>query len=593
MKLNKKNIIVILFSVLVIAFACKKSFLDQTNTFQSTPEATFQKSSDVVSLVNSIYDTYQNSDLLKKSLWYFANFETHDFFNFGGDVVWNNYSIPAGFAQLPSLWNNAYIGIARANSAFGIITKAEGQGIVASALADRLRGEAFFLRGMTFYYLASSFGGVPLEIDTNLTVQNLGLRPRAPQDSVFMQVVSDMQQAENLLLSKTTLPQSELGRATKGAAYGYEGAAQMWLGKLENSTDRYTAALAAFNNPELTSNYHLIPNFINVHEFNNQNNDESLFEVQFELPPGGSQSWDGSWQPPGAELAWIDDFSWPQEITDEGYDYGNPALWSSYQQGDLRKYATIVGPGDSLISPGIIAAWGGIRGYPKVVSKFNQATPDPHFVGPDGKIINTCGKLTDPWYGQDQTTRTGYVCSKKWRDPSLTGGNGPSHIFGSQNQILLRYAEILLDRAECKVRIGDITGAMADLKLVRDRAWGGPGMAPAVMQDSARWDGTPGQPITDPLQMVLSEYRHELTGEYSLFYNLVRAGDQTAIDFISNAYGTQSGSYSPIPNPAPGPTHDGHVHGLYNTALTKEREILPIPQSAIGLNPNLTQNPGY
>ncbi len=586
MKLNKKSIGIIALCMLLIAFACKKSFLEQTNSFQSTPEATFQKSSDVVSLVNSIYDTYQNSDLLKKSLWYFSNFETHDWFNFGGDVVWNNYSIPATFGQLPSLWNNAYIGIARANSAFGIITSAEGKGILAPDLANRLRGEAFYMRGMTFYYLASSFGGVPLEIDTNLTVPNLGLRPRSPQDSVFMQVASDMQQAEKLLLSKTALAPADLGRATKGAAYGYEGAAQMWL-------KNYTAALTAFNNPELTNNYHLMPNFIDVHEFNHQNNDESLFEVQFELPAGGSQSWDGSWQPPGGEIAWIDDFSWPQEITDEGYDYGNPGLWSSYQQGDLRKYATIVGPGDSLVSPGIIAAWGGIKGYPKVVSKFNQTTPDPHFVGPDGKIINTCGKLTDPWYGQDQTTRTGYVCSKKWRDPNLTGGNGPSHIFGSQNQILLRYAEILLDRAECKVRTGDIPGAMADLKLVRDRAWGGVDKAPAVMQDSARWDGTPGVPITDPLQMVLSEYRHELTGEYSLFYDLVRAGNQVAIDFINNAYGTQPNSYNPIPNPAPGPTHDGKTHGLYNTALTIQREVLPIPQSARGLNPNLTQNPGY
>ena len=40
-------------------------------------------------------------------------------------------------------------------------------------------------------------------------------------------------------------------------------------------------------------------------------------------------------------------------------------------------------------------------------------------------------------------------------------------------------------------------------------------------------------PITDPLQMVLSEYRHELTGEYSLFYNLRRAGAQVCVDFIN------------------------------------------------------------
>ena len=64
------------------------------------------------------------------------------------------------------------------------------------------------------------------------------------------------------------------------------------------------------------------------------------------------------------------------------------------------------------------------------------------------------------------------------------------HIFGDQNQIFMRYAEVMLSRAECKVRTGDVAGAMADLKLVRDRAWGG--TAPAVMQDSANYDGTPG-----------------------------------------------------------------------------------------------------
>ena len=586
MKMKKINIIlliiVFLFSAIVIPSACKKSFLDQTNTFQSTPDATFQKPSDVVSLVNSIYDTYQNSNFLKKSVWYFANFETHDWFNFGGDVVWNNYTIPSTFAALTDFWNNSYIGIARANSALSIISTAKDKGILTQALADRLTGEAYYLRGMTYYYLAASFGGVPLELDTVLTAPTNGLTPRASQDSVFNQVVSDMQRAETYLQSKSTLAVSDLGRATKGAAYGFEGAAQMWL-------KNYAAALVAFNNPELTNNYHLLPRFLDVHEFDHQNNDESLFEVQFDLPAGGSQSWDGSWQPPGGEIAWIDDFSWPQEITDEGYDYGNPALWSSYQSGDLRKLATIVGPGDSIISPGIIAAWGGIRGYPKVLSKFSSG--DTHFIGPDGKAINTCGKLTDPWYGQDQTTRTGYVCSKKWRDPSLTGGNGPSHIFGSQNQILLRYAEVLLDRAECKIRTGDVAGGLADIKLVRDRAFGG--TAPAVMQDSAKWDGTPGTPITDPLQMVLSEYRHELTGEYSLFYDLRRAGSDVVIDFINRTYGTVVGSYNPIPNPAPGPTHDGLVHGLYNTALDVNHEVLPIPQSQRALNPNLTQNPGY
>ena len=589
MKFIKKPIVILALVVTLVPLAfmaCSKSFLYQNNTQQTTASASFNTSSDVIELVNSIYDTYQNSDFLKKTIWYWANFETHDFFNWGGDVVWNNYQIPSTFGAIETMWDQSYLGIARANYTLEEMPDALNRHILDQGLANRLSGEAYFLRGTFYYYLASSFGGVPLELKTGSN----GLTSRSSRDSVFMQVVSDMQQAEKLLLSKKDLAAADLGRATKGAAYGYEGAAQMWL-------KNYKAALDAFNNPELTNNYHLLPNYINVGEYNNQNNDESLFEIQFETPPGASQSWDGSWQTPGGEIAWIDSFDWPEEITQQGYTYGNPALWSSFQQGDLRKYATIVGPGDTLVSPGIIAAWGGIKGYPPVQSGF--AGSDSEYIGDDGKIINTPGTKTRPWYGPS-SDHTGYFCSKKWRDPNLTGnygnphdptGQSRSYLFGDQNQVFLRYAEIILDRAECKVRTGDNAGAIGDITLVRNRAFGG--AAPAVMKDSANFDGTPGQPITDPLQMVLSEYRHELGGEYSVFYDLCRAGSDEAIAFIKKENGTVDGSLNPIVNPAPGPTHDGKQHGLYNTTPGVNDLLMPIPQHAKSLNPNLVQNPGY
>jgi hypothetical protein len=575
MKINKKYITLIaLIAALMIPLSCKKNFLTTTDTYQSTIDATFNKPQDVIYAVNGIYDGLQSSDLLKKSLWYYANFLSHDFFNYGADIVWNNYQITSLFAQLPVLWNTSYITIARANVAIDVIANAKAKGIITSDLANRLTGEAYFLRGLTYYYLAGCFGGVPLELKQGSN----GLAPRSTQDQVFAQVVSDMKQAETLLQSKTTLATADLGRATKGAAYGYEGAAQMWL-------KNYTAALAAFNNPELTNNYHLLPNFMDVNEFDHQNNDESLFEVQFDI--NGSQSWDGGWQS-GGEIAWIDDFSWPEEVSGFGYDYANPGLWYSYQAGDLRKQATILGPGDANMSPGIIAKWGGIKGYPNVQGGY-ISNPTRYSDGA-GNPINTNGTLTHPWFGVSDQKRSGYMCAKKWRDPNLTGATGnPTNIFGSQNQILMRYAEVLLDRAECKIRTGDVAGGLADLKLVRDRAFGG--TAPAVMQDGANYDGTPASPITDPLQMVYSEYRHELTGEYSVFFDLRRAGPGVAAAFIHTAYGTDA-TTSPQPYPF-GPTADGKLHGVWRTALPAGRDLLPIPQVAIGLNPNLTQNPAY
>jgi hypothetical protein len=524
--------------IVLIPFSCKKGFLDQTDSSNPTEQALFNKPADGIALVNAIYDTYQNADLLKKSLWYYANFQSHDFFNWGNDRFYNTYAIPTTFGGIQVFWQRAYIGIARANSAIEILKTMKEKGVLTEALANRLTGEVYFLRGMTYYYLAASFGGVPLELKSGA---NDGLKPRSTQDEVFLQVESDLKTAAGLLPWKEEYAPEELGRATKGAALGYLGSAQMWLKK-------YPEALANFN--QLTGKYTLLPKFIDINEYNNENNPESIFEIQFIV--AGTQSWGA-----GNEVAWIGSFGMPEEVSNFGYDYGNKGLYDGFQTGDLRKAATIIGPGDINPSPAIIAR-GGIKSYPLVIAGFasSDAAVKAKYTGTDGKIINTCGTIARPWVGSDNTIpRSGYYCEKMWRDPTLEGNSGNSSIFGAQNQILLRYGEILLSKAECQARTGDNAGALATLKTLRDRAFGG--SAPAVYMSE-------GKVITDPLQMVYHEYRHELTGEYSTFYNLRRAGAATS--FIKEVYS--------IDIPA------GH-------------ELYPIPQYEIGLNPNLAQNPGY
>lgn len=522
----------------MIPFSCKKGFLDQTDSSNPTEQALFNKPADGIALVNAIYDTYQNADLLKKSLWYYANFQSHDFFNWGNDRFYNTYAIPSTFGGIQVFWQRAYIGIARANSAIEILKTMKDKGVLTEALANRLTGEVYFLRGMTYYYLAASFGGVPLELKSGA---NDGLKPRSSQDEVFAQVESDLTTAAGLLPWKEDYDPKDLGRATKGAALGYLGAAQMWLKK-------YDQALANFN--QLTGKYSLMPKFIDIHEYDKENNAESVFEVQFIV--AGTQSWG-----PSNEVAWIGSFGMPEEVSNFGYDYGNKGLYDGFQAGDLRKAATIIGPGDINPSPGIIGR-GGIKSYPLVIAGFasSDAAVKAKYTGADGNIINTCGTVTRPWVGSDNTIpRSGYYCEKMWRDPTLDGNSGNGNIFGAQNQILLRYGEILLSKAECQARTGDNAGALATLKTLRDRAFGG--SAPAVYMSE-------GKVITDPLQMVYHEYRHELTGEYSTFYNLRRAGVATSF-----------------------------VKEVYDITIPAGHELYPIPQYEIGLNPNLAQNAGY
>ncbi|RYY57936.1 MAG: RagB/SusD family nutrient uptake outer membrane protein [Chitinophagaceae bacterium] len=522
MKNISKHISIIAIGfVFLMPLACSKSFLDQTDTSHISEDALFNKPEDGVRLVNAIYDTFHDVDFMLKSLWYQANFLSQDFKNYGGDTFFETYEVPTSFAPLNIFWVRAYQGIARANSAVPIIEKMKADGVLDEELADRLSGEAFFLRGLFYYYLAANFGGVPLEL---ATVTDDGLHPRNTQDEVFASVEADMTTAFALLQWREDMDVADLGRATKGAALAYKGAAQMWLKK-------YPDAVTTFD--QVTGHYQLMEKYIDVHEFNHQNNKESIFEVQFLA--GGDQSWGHS-----NDTHWLSSFGMPEEVSNFGYSYADARLYNSFETGDTRKLATVLGPGDVHPSPAIR-----IDMYPKVI--------DNYTVG--GVTMNTLGTVANPWKGSDNQ-RSGYYGTKFWRDPNVTGSAGPSYIFSGQNAILVRYAEILISKAEAQFRNSDAAGALATIQLVRDRAFG--------KLDNPAVVVPPPPAAGNVLNVILDEYRHELSGELSLWFDMRRSGE-----------------------------HINYVQQKYNIAVPTGKDLMPIPQLVISANPTIVQNPGY
>ncbi|MEO7120875.1 MAG: RagB/SusD family nutrient uptake outer membrane protein [Ginsengibacter sp.] len=540
---SKKNIYIIVLSLLVFPLACSKTFLNPKDTQGISAATLFKTPQDGISLVNAIYDGFQhdNQSFVLKALWYNANYCSQDFFNWGADVSYNTYLFPVDFGSAAAYWNLSYQGIARANSALPIIAQMRSSNIITQALADFLTGQTYFLRGVYYYYLGCTFGGVPLE----LNVVTKGLNPRSTQDSVFMQVASDMTTAANLLPWPENLAPADLGRATKGAALGYLGSAKMWL-------KQYDSAAIVFK--QVIPHYQLMNKYMDIAEYNHQNNSESIFELQFALPGGSTPDWSYN----NNEVTWMSSFMWPWETSNFGYTYANKLLYTSFEPGDTRKPATVIGPDDSIASPGIVAN-GGIKNYAQVKAGFlgTLSLPKSHFTGTDGKIINTCGKTGDLWTGdQPGQPRSGYYGMKQWRDPNVSGNtpsdiDGKSHIFGDQNITMLRLGEIYLSLAEAQSKSGDMAGAAASVAMVRNRAWGNTVAPPSSFGP-------------DFMQIILQEYRHELAGEMSLWYDLRRSGLQIA--YIQSTFG--------ISIPA------GH-------------DLLPIPQTAIAVNPFLIQNPNY
>ena len=259
-------------------------------------------------------------------------------------------------------------------------------------------------------------------------------------------------------------------------------------------------------------------------------------------PSGATRSWGRS-----NDANWLQSFNMPEEITGLGFESASPNLYASFENGDTRKLPTIIGPGDEHPSPRIE-----IKDYSRVKQGF--ANGDPRYVGANGQIINTAGTVAKPWIGSDPSElRSGYFNVKTWRDPLVVNGN--DSLFGDQGVPMLRLGEVLVSKAEAQFKSGDVAGATATIQLVRDRAWGKLENPSVVVPPPVE---------TDVMKIILDEYRHEINGENSLWFDLRRTGE--LIQYIKDKHGFQ---------------------------IPAGRDLMPIPASALSTNPTLVQNPGY
>ena len=135
----------------------------------------------------------------------------------------------------------------------------------------------------------------------------------------------------------------------------------------------------------------------------------------------------------------------------------------------------------------------------------------------------------------------GYKSIKYQPDPQMVG------ISARNDQILIRYSEILLSKAEAHYRLGQVGPALDLVNQVRERNF-----------DSY----TPLTTLTE--EMILKEFAREFMWETHHRTHLIRHGK-----FLTNRYKFKD--------------YDSEPH----------RIVFPIPQNELDRNPNLKQNPGY
>lgn len=138
----------------------------------------------------------------------------------------------------------------------------------------------------------------------------------------------------------------------------------------------------------------------------------------------------------------------------------------------------------------------------------------------------------------------------KLKDPA----NGISPFAHANDIIYLRYADVLLMLAEALNEMGNSSEALTYLNMVRNRA----GLN----------DITTTVPV-ELLEIIKQERKWELAGEYQEYPDLQRWGDIE--ESIRN-------------------NEDAQFFGI---SYSPKMELLPIPQSQLDANENLTQNTGY
>lgn len=97
-------------------------------------------------------------------------------------------------SAVTKLWINMYPFVFNVNAAIEALNKST---TLTSAVRQNLLGEAYFLRGFYYFYLANLYGDVPLALSTDYSVNNS--LARSPVAQVYAQVVTDLKQAQSLL----------------------------------------------------------------------------------------------------------------------------------------------------------------------------------------------------------------------------------------------------------------------------------------------------------------------------------------------------------------------------------------------------------
>ncbi|HUC81111.1 MAG TPA: RagB/SusD family nutrient uptake outer membrane protein [Flavisolibacter sp.] len=537
----------------VLFTACKKNFLHDGNTTEGpiTGEQVWANDAYARGVLNNAYfsiptgfDLDGDGAMLASGSDEAVNSNVNSSINIFNNGTWGS------LRTMDNVYSDMYEGLRKVNLFLLNVPNAAiipQDGLSKEADVARLKGEAFFLRGLFHFELVKRYGGVPLATRVFDRNEDLNL-PRNTFQECVDQIVKDCDSAIALLPSWTqSWSTAQRGRATKMAALALKGRMLLYAASpLFNPTNDVAKWQLAANAAKalIDSNRHSLYNpYQNIFNFGAaQYNNESIFATQalnrndIEIN-NAPISYDGAKGRTNPTQEMVDAFEMTngKPITDptSGYNPSNP-----YNGRDPRLALTI--------------------NHNTRVFKNRQV--ETFVGGADGLEKNV------------NATKTGYYLRKflseaaTWNQASNTNARRPWIVF--------RYAEILLNYAEALNEVsGPVTDVYRYVNMVRQRSGVAmPALPTGLSKDAMRL-------------RIQNERRVELCFEGHRFFDVRRwklgaqflNGPVTGMRITKNTNGTYNYSRFTVEN----------------RVFSEKNYLYPFSQNDINRQPALVQNLGY
>lgn len=341
------------FAFLILAAGCKKSFLERIPLDAVTIDNFYQTEGDLRKVTGALYG----------SPWFDYNDKVLLFIgdalsgNLGGGNAgsWNSFAVSSGETGVNEGWRSLYRIIAHCNMNIIYFNEKSAPSISQESKNAAL-AELKFLRATSYFNLVQLWGAVPI-IEDNRTLVDMPSRQRNTIKDIYRFIINDLRFAsENLRVAK------DPGRVNKWSAEGMLAKVYLTRSGLKDDgtgngngmrTQLYLDS-AKFYAGDVCKNsgLALMPNYTDLFKIANNNNDESLFALQWV----GSTTY-------GIGNSTQAYYAAEPKLTGVGDGWGaantvSIDLFSNkYVSGDTRRKATYMQSGD--VYPELLKASGG------------------------------------------------------------------------------------------------------------------------------------------------------------------------------------------------------------------------------------------